>query len=89
VVTELTKKCVEENAANAQNQDEYLTRYNGYVERYGAAKAKIEALEQERTLRSVRVDAFDTFIRMVKDMDAILAEFDNTLWQKTIDTVTV
>lgn len=89
VVTELTRKCVEENAASAQNQSEYTTRYNGYVERYSAAKAKVEALEQERTLRLARADAFDAFIRTVRDVDTVPAKFDDRLWQKTIDTVTV
>ena len=89
VVTELTRKCVEENAANAQNQDKYTAHYNGYIERYNTAKTKIEALEQERTLRFARVDAFDAFICAVKDVDTVPAEFDDRLWMKTIDTVTV
>ena len=89
VLTELTRKCVEENAANVQNQDEYTAHYNGYVERYNTAKTKIEGLEQERTLRLARVDAFDAFIRAVKDVDTVPAEFDDRLWLKTIDTVTV
>ncbi len=89
VVAELTRKCVEENASSVQSQDEYFSRYNGYVERYDAAKAKIEALEQERTLRLARADAFDTFIRTVKELDTVPAEFDDKLWQKTIDAVTV
>lgn len=89
VVTELTRKCVEENAASAQNQSEYTTRYNGYVEQYSATKARVEALEQKRTLRLERVDAFDVFIRTVRDVDTIPAEFDDRLWQKTIDNVTV
>jgi len=89
VVTELTRKCVEENADNAQNQDEYLARYNGYVERYNAAKEKVEALEQERTLRLARVDSFDAFIHTVKGMNAVPDKFSDKLWLKTVDTVTV
>ena len=89
VVTELTRKCIEENAVNIQSQDEYLIRYNGYVERYDAAKEKIEVREQERTLRLARADAFDAFIRTVKELDTVPSEFDDKLWQKTIDTITV
>ena len=89
VITELTRKCVEENATNAQNQDEYLTRYNGYIEQYNATKEKIEALRRERALRLARVDSFDAFIRTIKDVDGIPDEFDDRLWLKTIDTVTV
>ena len=89
VVTALTRKCIEENASSVQSQDEYFSRYNGYAERYDAAKAKIEVLEQGRTLRLARADTFDTFIRTVKELDTVPAEFDDKLWQKTIDAVTV
>ena len=89
VVTELTRKCAEENAASAQNQAEYTARYNGYVERYNTAKARVETLEKERTLRLARADAFDAFISTVRDVDAVPAEFDDRLWLKVIDTVTV
>lgn len=89
VVTELTRKCVEENATCAQNQCEYTTRYNGYVERYNTTKARIEALERERTLRLARADTFSAFIRTVREMDTVPAEFDDRLWLKIINTVTV
>ena len=75
--------------ASIFNQDDYTARYSGYVERYNTAKTNIEALEQERTLRLARVDAFDAFIRAVKDVHTALPEFDDRLWLKTIDTVTV
>lgn len=87
MVTELTRKCAEENAANVLSQDEYITRYNGYVERYNIAKEKAEALELKRALQLDRADAFGAFIRTVKEMDTIPTEFGGTLWQKTIDTI--
>ena len=34
VVTELTKRSIAENSQTAENQEEYATRYNGFVERY-------------------------------------------------------
>ena len=34
VVTELTQRCIHENARSAQSQEEYAERYNGYVTRY-------------------------------------------------------
>ena len=44
VVTELTKRCIAENSQMAQNQEEYAARYNGFVERYEKAKARLEQL---------------------------------------------
>ena len=85
----MTRKCVEENAVSAQDQNEYTAHYNGYVERYNIAKVRVETLEQERTLRLARVDAFDAFIRAVKEVDTVPPEFDERLWQKTINNVTL
>ena len=34
IVMELIQRCVDENSRVAQDQDEYLARYNGLVERY-------------------------------------------------------
>ena len=42
MVTELTKRCIAENSQTAQNQEEYVARYNGFVERYEKAKAQLE-----------------------------------------------
>jgi DNA invertase Pin-like site-specific DNA recombinase len=89
VITELTRKCVEGNASSAQSQDEYLARYNGYMERYDAAKVKVDTLEKERTLRLARADSFDAFICTLKDVDVLPTKFDDRLWLKTINTVTV
>ena len=34
IVMELIQRCVDENSRVVQDQDEYLARYNGLVERY-------------------------------------------------------
>lgn len=39
VVTELTKRCIAENSQTAQDQEEYIARYNGFVGRYEKGKA--------------------------------------------------
>ena len=44
VATELKKRCIAENSQTAQNQEEYAARYNGFVERYEKAKARLEQL---------------------------------------------
>ena len=51
VVTELTKRCIQENAQSAQSQEEYAERYNGFVARYETAKAKVDALRQQKEAR--------------------------------------
>ena len=52
VVAELVNGLVRENASTAQSQDAYLRKYEALTQRYEAAKAELERLQKERTLRS-------------------------------------
>ena len=88
VVTELTKRCIAENSQTAQNQEEYATRYNGFVERYEKAKAQIERLRTTKAEREAQAEAIGAFMFEVQELDA-LSEFDEKLWRSVIDTVTV
>ena len=88
VVTELTKRCIAENSQTAQNQEEYDTRYNGFVERYEKAKAQIERLRTTKAEREAQAEAIGAFMFEVQELDA-LSEFDEKLWRSVIDTVTV
>lgn len=48
VVSELTRKFIEKNSAVAQDQKEFNSRYNGYVEKYEALKERYDSLATER-----------------------------------------
>lgn len=48
VVSELTRKFIEKNSAVAQDQKEFNSRYNGYVEKYEALKERYDSLAAER-----------------------------------------
>ncbi len=89
VVTELTKKLVAENATTALDQKVYLTRYNGYVERYEKAKARYDDLAVQRDLRIAKGKAIERFMMTLAKRESCLTEFDNRLWLTTLDTVTV
>lgn len=88
VVTELTKRCIAENSQTAQNQEEYAARYNGFVERYEKAKARLEQLRTTKTAREAQAEAIGVFMFEVQELDA-LTEFDEKLWLTIIDTITV
>lgn len=87
VVTELTKRCIAENSQTAQNQAEYTARYNGFVERYEKAKARVEQLRATKAEREAQADAIGGFMFEVQELDT-LSEFDEKLWLTVIDTVT-
>lgn len=89
VITELIQKLIQENATTAQDQDEYLTRYNGYVHRYEETADKLKALEQDILVRKARADAFADFIRIFAAVEGKLLDFDDKLWVLTIDKVKV
>ena len=88
VVTELTKRCISENAQAALSQSEYNTRYNGLVQRYNTATANLENLQKTKADRATKADAIGAFIFRVQELDT-LTEFDEKLWLTIIDTVTV
>lgn len=89
VVTELTRKCIEENSQVAQNQDEYQARYASYCERYNGLAARINDLQQQRESRQSRRSDFDIFIKAFKKLDSTVTTFSDRLWQTLLDSVTV
>ena len=88
VVTELTKRCIAENSQTAQNQEEYAARYNGFVERYEKATARLEQFRTTKAERESQAEAIGAFMFEVQELDT-LTEFDEKLWLTIIDTVTV
>ena len=89
VITELTKKCIEENSSSAQDQKEYTARYNGYVERYDKAKERYKTLAIQREERQEKAKAIDRFIQTVESRQGLLKEFDPHLWLITVEYVTI
>ena len=88
VVTELTQRCIQENARNAQSQEEYTERYNGYVTRYDAAKAKLDALQQKKERRLAEAENIGGFMFARSERDCKLTEFDEGLWLAVVDMAT-
>ena len=86
---ELIQRCVDENSRVAQDQDEYLARYNGLVERYENAQARLKALEKDRTERMAKADAIDGFMFRLRELDQPVEYFDERLWLEVIDHVIV
>lgn len=89
VITKMTHKCIQENASTPQNQEEYIKRYNGYVERFEETTASLKALKNEKLLRKARGEAFDDFINTFMKVDSFIEEFDEELWLATVDKVII
>ena len=89
VVTELTQRCIQENAQSAQNQNEYMERYNGYVARYEKAKARVDALQERKKQRQIQADLIGGFIFALREREIGITEFDNSLWLTVVKKATV
>ena len=89
VVTELTRKCIAENAASAIDQVEYEKRYNALNARYDTARGKIEALEAKKAARTGEADRIGAFMFEILELDEPLDTFDERLWLAVIDHATV
>ena len=85
VVTELTQRCIQENARSAQSQEEYTERYNGYVARYDAEKAKLGTLQKEKDQRLVQADAIGRFMFELSERSDAITEFDERLWLAVVE----
>lgn len=89
IVIGLIQKMVAENANEALDQNEYLARYNELVTRYETAKSKIEKNEADRQARKVKRDKLTEFIDQLEERGGLLSEFDEELWNATVETVMV
>ena len=89
IVAELIRKCVAENAATPQDQEAYLERYKGMKARYEAATQRLKQIEDQRAERKQRRQKMLEFIRMLEHIDGLLTEFDEGLWNTTVEKVTV
>lgn len=89
VVTELTKRCIQENAQSAQSQEEYAERYNGFVARYDATKAKLDALQKKKETRLAQAEAIGGFMFVLSEQGCELTEFDESVWIAMVQKATV
>lgn len=89
VVTEMLKKCVEENAHSALNQAEYEERYKALAARYESIKKDIEGINQKRLERSAKKENIETFTKELEAREKLITEFDEELWLGAVDKVIV
>ena len=89
IVAELIQKCVAENAITTQDQEAYLERYKGLKARYEAATQRLKQIEGQRTERKQRRQKMLEFIRILEQVKGLLTNFDEGLWNATVEAVVV
>lgn len=89
VVAELTQKLVDENSRAIQDQGKYKEKYDSYVARFEKAKERIAEIGKIKSDKETRRLQADHFVRHLKKLDGIVAEFDDKLWYTLVDHITV
>lgn len=87
-VTE-AEQLVKDNAAKAQDQDEYRSHFNALDSRIKAMNAEIEMVKKEIGDTRIRKENLCMFLSALKGTDSLLTKFDTALWHRLVDYVTV
>jgi DNA invertase Pin-like site-specific DNA recombinase len=89
VVTELLRKCVEENANTALNQDEYNKKYAALADRFEKAKTALREIEDKKLERAAKREMVTAFMRELERRNGLIAEFDEGLWNAVVERAVV
>ena len=89
VVSELIRKCVENNASTPQDQESYRQKYEGLAARYETAHERLTEIAVEKQDRAARKERIVRFLDTLRKADGLLTEFNESLWRTTVDRVTV
>lgn len=89
VLVDMVQGCIAENARIAQDQEAYQKRYNGLVAKYDAAKAKYDETVATITAKEAQSARLETFIKMLREREGTIEDFDESLWGSLVESVTV
>ncbi len=89
ILSEVIRRCVEENTVKVQNQAEYYERYDRHAKKYDKLKKRYEAIEAERQRRKEQSDRLGAFIATIAQQEQMPIEFTDDLWLATVERMTV
>ena len=89
VVVGLIQKIIDQNARTPLDQAEYERRYNELAGRYEALKRKLDDNESGRLTWRARCEKLTEFIDRLDSSNELVIEFDEGLWNATVESVTV
>ncbi len=89
ILSEVIRRCVEENTLKAQDQTEYLERYDRHTKKYDKLKKRYEAIEAERQRRKEQNDRLGAFISTIAQQEQMPIAFTDDLWLATVERMTV
>ena len=89
MLTELTRKHMEENASLAWNQEAYQERYNDLLARYTAATERIRELTEIKEKRKLQQTILSAFADTMEKQEQTLNEFKEEFWVEPVEKAIV
>ena len=86
---EVAKQMVDENAATAMDQEEYLTRYKTVEDKINTLNKKIDDLKAQKKRKLALVGRLCLLEDSIKNKEGTLDFFDEKLWNLLIEKVLV
>jgi hypothetical protein len=83
------RQAVAENAQTALDQADYQHRYDDLVMRYENVKKHLAEIDAHITGRRVKCENIEAFMQILRAQEHLLTEFDEDLWNATIDCLIV
>ncbi len=88
-ITGMLRLCIEENAANTTSEDAYRTAHADLCRRFEETEARLTSLQKQRDRMKADAIAIGGMMFELGELDTLPVDFDEKLWQGTIDHVTV
>jgi len=88
-VTEMLRLCIEENATNTMTEKTYRTAHTDLCRRFEETEARLTSLQKQRDRMKADAIAIGGMMFELGELDTLPIDFDEKLWQGTIDHVTV
>jgi len=89
VISELTRKLIQDNATNAISQEEYVSKYHSLVKKYNGTTEKLIKLQNEKHQMLLKRDAIGAFMFELMERDGVITEFDERLFGVMVERVVV
>ena len=88
-VTEMLRLCIEENATNTMTEETYRATHAELCSRFEETEAKLATLQRQRDKMNADAITIGGMMFELGELDALPVDFDEKLWNGTIDHVIV
>ena len=85
----LIEGMIKDNTSRTQNQDEYMKRYNGHLEKFQTLKEQLDEALIQRELKCQKAEAMKSFVKEIEDKQEFIETFDPVLWNTMLNEAVV